>query len=314
MLSNISRIPKQIMKINFSNKQNQKQLVTPILFDVSLRDGLQGLSKERQESFSINDKIDIFHKIINLGTKNIEIGAIVNPKIMPAMADSLKMHKHATDFKKKVESMIGNNKTFELNNYIVVPNEKGFNIGMQHGVKNFSFLTSVSNSFQKKNVNKSLKETRVELNKMVGLLDDISDGFKTKLYISCINECPVEGKIDKDFIVHEILNYYKDLPVIDEFCLSDTCGSLNFIDYKYIVDNCMHFGIPSSKISLHLHVKNENIKELEKIMFYSLDNNIIRFDVSILESGGCSATIHSSKLLPNMSYELFYSFLKKYYE
>ena len=72
MLSNISRIPKQIMKINFSNKQNQKQLVTPILFDVSLRDGLQGLSKERQESFSINDKIDIFHKIINLGTKNIE--------------------------------------------------------------------------------------------------------------------------------------------------------------------------------------------------------------------------------------------------
>jgi len=312
MLSNISRIPKQSIKIKFSN--NLKQLIIPILFDVSLRDGLQGLSKERQESFSMNDKIDIFHKIINLGTKNIEIGAIVNPKIMPAMADSLKMHKHANNFKTRVESMIGNNKTFELNNYIVVPNEKGFNIGMQHGVKNFSFLTSVSNSFQKKNVNKTLKETRVELNKMVGILDDISDGFKTKLYISCINECPVEGKIDKDFIVHEILNYYKELPVIDEFCLSDTCGSLNFIDYKYIVDNCMHFGIPSSKISLHLHVKNENIKELEKIMFYSLDNNIIRFDVSILESGGCSATIHSSKLLPNMSYELFYSFLKKYYE
>ena len=76
MLSNISRIPKQIMKINFSNKQNQKQLVTPILFDVSLRDGLQGLSKERQESFSINDKIDILlNKIDNIlkSQKNINL-------------------------------------------------------------------------------------------------------------------------------------------------------------------------------------------------------------------------------------------------
>ena len=149
MLSGSLRIPTQIIKRNLSNKQ--KQMVAPILFDVSLRDGLQGLSMERQESFSINEKIDIFHNIMfNYGTKNVETGAIVNPKIMPIMADSLKMYKYVNEFKLKNEAMSENNKKFELNNYIVVPNEKGFNIGMQHGVKNFSFLTSVSNSFQQK--------------------------------------------------------------------------------------------------------------------------------------------------------------------
>ena len=147
---------------------------------------------------------------------------------------------------------------------------------------------------------------------MVEKLNMTPDGYKTKLYISCINECPLEGKIDKDYIVHEILNYHKDLLIVDEFCLSDTCGSLNFIDYKYIVDNCMHFGMPPSKFSLHLHVKKENLDELKKIVFYSLDKNIIRFDVSIIESGGCSVTMNTSKLLPNMSYDLLNSFLINY--
>jgi hypothetical protein len=72
--------------------------------------------------------------------------------------------------------------------------------------------------------------------------------------------------------------------------------------------------MPSTKLSLHLHVNKENIEDLKKIIFHSLDNNIIRCDVSILESGGCSVTLPSSKLLPNLSYEIFNNIYSKYLE
>jgi len=313
MLSNLSKSAKIMTRTNYNNKL--RELVPPILFDVSLRDGLQGLSKERQESFTLEEKQNIFHNIMfNYRPKNIEIGSIVSPKVLPIMSDSLELYDYAIDIiKKPVEKKRKNNSDINTNVYIVAPNEKGFAIGLNHGITNFSFLTSVSESFQKKNVNKTLKETKSELANICKKMESIiNTTFKAKLYISCINECPLEGKIDNDFIVHEIMHYSKDYPIINEFCLSDTCGTLNYEDYKYIVDNCIYFGLHPTKISLHLHVRKSSIEEIKKIVHHSLDNNIIRFDVSIMETGGCSITLSSENLLPNMSYELINYFFEKY--
>ena len=41
------------------------------------------------------------------------------------------------------------------------------------------------------------------------------------------------------------------------------------------------------------------------------DKNIIEFDVSMLETGGCSVTM-GSKTKPNLSYNLYYKFLCDY--
>jgi len=309
MLSNISKTV--TLRTNYNNKM--RILVPPILTDVSLRDGLQGLTREVQETFTLNKKKNIFHNIMfNYNPKNIEIGSIVNPKVLPIMSDSVQLYNYAVDFIKNVSKT-------DTNIYIVVPNEKGFNIGLSHGIKNYSFLTSVSDSFQQKNVNKTLFETKKELKKIFSkmeLLETIetieSCEFKTKLYISCITDCPLEGKIDNDRIIHEILYYNADFPKVDEFCLSDTCGSLKFDDYKYIVNSCIFFGLHPSKISLHLHINKKNIEEINQIVKHSINNNINRFDVSIMESGGCSLTMPSSDLLPNASYHLFNSLFKKY--
>jgi hydroxymethylglutaryl-CoA lyase len=280
----------------------------PILFDVSLRDGIQGMTECSKQAMTTNNKIDIFHNILfNYSPKKIEIGSIVNPKILPIMSDSLKIHKYAEDF-------IKNKNVCNPEIYIVVPNKKAFDIGFENGIKNFSFLTSVSNSFQKKNVNKTIHETITDLRKIYEKISSESheDECKTKLYISCINDCPFEGKIDNDIVLHEILNYHVNFPLVNEYCLSDTCGSLKFEDFKYIINACIFFGIPPSKISLHLHINKQNISEVEQIIFHSLDNNIIRFDVSILETGGCSVTLPSSQFLPNLSYELFNNIHSKY--
>lgn len=303
MLSNMSKI----RSVNINNVfQKYVNSAKPIFFDVSLRDGIQGMPKIRQENFSLNDKINIFHNIIfNYKPEKIEIGSIVNPKILPIMADSLKLYEYAINYIKKT-------KDYNPNIYLVAPNKKAILIGLENGVSNFSLLTSISNSFQKMNVNKSIYETRKEFTEIFKLVENSEPEINTKLYISCINDCPLEGKIDNDLIIREIMTYHKMFPGFQEYCLSDTCGSLKFEDYKYILDSCIFFGLPPSKISLHLHINKNNIEEISQIIYHSLDNSVIRFDVSILETGGCSVTMPTSNLLPNLSYELLNSVRSKY--
>ena len=52
--------------------------------------------------------------------------------------------------------------------------------------------------------------------------------------------------------------------------------------------------------------------EVEKIIHMALDRKIINFDVSLLDSGGCSITIPKENLVPNLSYELYYKSIVNY--
>jgi len=132
-----------------------------------------------------------------------------------------------------------------------------------------------------------------------------------KLYVSCISECPIEGKIDCDFIINRLvkLNTLK----VDAICLSDTCGTLQVEEFENIIDACIRFGLfRPIKFSLHLHVKEGREDEVEKIIHKALEYKIIDFDVSSLNSGGCSVTMNRQRLLPNLSYDLYYKSLCNY--
>jgi hypothetical protein len=100
--------------------------------------------------------------------------------------------------------------------------------------------------------------------------------------------------------------------MIGELCLSDTCGTLKFEDFEYIIDNCLYFGLPAKKLSLHLHYSAKNLENTKQIIHYAFDKNINKFDVSMIEGGGCSMTMSQEKCTNNLSYELFYKFLVDY--
>ena len=275
-------------------------------FDVSLRDGIQSLDVSEQEKFTTDKKKELYNHIISTYTpKNIEIGSCVNKKVLPIFNDTEEFLKFTDNNNKINESLI--------NNYVLVPNENQLKNAINFGVKNFSFITSVSNSFQVKNTKMTLEESDKMLYNMLYLLDD-SNKFRkmpsVKLYVSCINECPIAGKIDNDFIINRLLNLNK--MNVDTICLSDTCGTLTDEDFEYIVDTCIFFGLPSNRLSLHLHVKKERESEVEKIIHMALDRKITGFDVSLLESGGCSVTMDKNKIAPNLSYELYYKSLFSY--
>ena len=170
----------------------------------------------------------------------------------------------------------------------------------------------MSEAFQMKNTNKTLQQSKEDLKKVFERIKrEPCKKYTTKLYISCINKCPLTGYIANNFCIDEIEYYYKHYS-FDELCLSDTCGELSFGGYQYIIDKCIERGIPKSMFSLHLHVSKEQYENLEQILFYSFSIGINKFDVSLLETGGCSVTMKPQEIRANLSYELFYEILYKY--
>jgi hypothetical protein len=96
--------------------------------------------------------------------------------------------------------------------------------------------------------------------------------------------------------------------------LSDTCGTITTEDFEYIIESCLFFGLAPSKISLHLHVKNDKENEVKSLIHKALDFKINKFDVSYLKTGGCSVTMNAKNLAPNLSYDLYYKSFVSYIE
>jgi hypothetical protein len=133
-----------------------------------------------------------------------------------------------------------------------------------------------------------------------------------KIYVSCINNCPIEGEIKISRIIIALIKINKLNP--NKICLSDTCGNLKSEDFTSIINHCKMGEIDITKFSLHLHIHPDREKEAEKIFHEALDNGINEFDVSDVNNGGCSVTMDKSDLTPNMNYEQYYRFLTNYLE
>ncbi len=262
------------------------------LFDVTLRDGLQSIPK----IYTLKEKEKLFDTIVtHRCPSSMEIGSIVSPNILPQMQNSLELFQYANSFKSCFS------KPFDI--YMLTPNTKSLDTAIKHNVENFSFITSVSSAFQKKNINKSLDETKKEIEKMMELVVQVND-HKVKLYISCITECPVKGQLELQKIIDEILFYYYSYEHLNEICLSDTCGTLQFHDFKYILDELNKRNIDMDKLSLHLHNQSDK-QNIKNIILYAMKMEINKFDVSYMpDIGGCSVTMKETH--GNLGYEQIY--------
>lgn len=266
------------------------------LFDVTLRDGLQSIPK----IYSLAEKMDLGLDIIaNRNPYAIEVGSIVSPKIVPQMKNSIELFQ-------SFSSTYGIYKPIDI--YVLTPNYKSVQIAAKNDVCNYSFITSVSNMFQTKNTNMTIADTKNEIKYMVDLVKTTNEDNKIKLYISCFTECPIVGKMDNHAILAEIMYYYHTHgEQISNLCLSDTCGTLRFQDFKFIIDALIKKGVELENFGLHLHqqVTRDNVKN---IIMYGMKNGISQYDVSYIpEIGGCSATMENPS--GNVGYETIYECL-----
>lgn len=277
--------------------------INPVLTDVSLRDGIQGMSPNYM---TLTRKVELFHNIYSHKlAQNIEVGSIVNTKLLPIMADVSSLYNYCGQYIDDSPDW-----DYQPRLHAVVPKLSYLETAVSQNMNNFAFLSSTSNEFQKANLNMTLSHTKYQLKDMNQyLIDNDVRGYK-KLYISCVDTCPFRGKILNSDIAQEI-SEYSSWNFFDEICISDTCGKLTCANFRYIIDMCSQLNVNMDTISLHLHVSNRPT-HIENIIRYALNKHIHRFDVSMLSQGGCNMTLTRKELHQNLSYELFYGILTRY--
>ena len=267
--------------------------------DVSARDGLQSLKKV----LTLDQKIMLINDLTKCKFNEIEIGSLVNYKVIPTMSGSLELHKHFS-------------KNDKYNKYfLLMGNKNSISIANSNDMKNVSFFTSPSNTFNIKNINMNISDSFIRISDMIKMIDNRENVF-VKGYLSCIGSCPFEGDISIDSIVDSIIKF-REIGV-DEICLADTIGDLKKekLD-KILRDLCSKTDIKSENLSIHLHTNFLDYYWKENIRV-ALKYNIMKYDTSILNLGGCPAIYQKScsdKLNGNLNIvDAFEFFIDEGYE
>lgn len=235
------------------------------LTDVTLRDGLQSEKK----TISTQDKVSLFHQLLDCGYHRLEITSFSHPKWIPQLADSEAF----------CEGVFKSKKPFEMELMAFVPNLKGLERALKYPFSWFSFFTAASETFHQKNVNSSVDDGLRDLVLLIKKAHEQKQ--KCRVYVSTVFGCPYEGKISNDRL-REIIKKVKDCGA-DEIALSDTIG----VATPQQVEQVIHLSAslyPLDQTVLHVH--NTYGMGLANLAT-ALRLGVFQFDGSTGGIGGC---------------------------
>lgn len=173
--------------------------------EVGPRDGLQSAS----QILSVDERVQFVNRLVASGLTKVEVGSLVNPKLVPTMADS------DVVFEQLQPSAAANSAEYSL----LVPNTRGLERAINIGCKSVAFFSATSESFNLKNINRSVHESIAELVPMITAARIA--GMRIRLYISTVFDCAYEGTMDP---TNELKRFIPLFQEADEISLGDTTG------------------------------------------------------------------------------------------
>jgi hydroxymethylglutaryl-CoA lyase len=202
-----------------------------ILEDEALRDGLQS----EAQILSLDQKIELFNKLVEAGLTRIQAGSFVHPKYVPQMADT-------DEFIGRIKNTPG----VLLTGLIL--NARGLDRALACGLEHVSMSVSVSDTHSRKNVKRPADEALVG---MVELIKQAVDaGMTVRAGAQCTFGCVYEGAVPEK----NVLNALEAMAGAGahELNLADTTGMANPFQVKRLAESVRQ-AIPEAKLSLHLH-------------------------------------------------------------
>lgn len=231
------------------------------IIEVGPRDGLQN----ENNIVATEDKIAFIQALKQAGIREMELTSFVSPKWVPQMQDAEDIITNCLD---------------ENRNYVLAPNKKGMERLYATDCKNAAVFVGVSSTFNKKNINKTTRESMDELKPLIGELK--GKGYFVRACISTAFHCPYEGKIAKEDTLALCQEFADD--GVDELSVADTIGMANPKDVFTLFEK-LQSEMPSHMlIAGHFH--DTRGTALANI-FAALETGIHRFDASAGGLGGC---------------------------
>ena len=230
------------------------------IIEVGPRDGLQNEGRIVSTEF----KLQFIEGLQKAGIQEMELTSFVSPKWVPQMAD-------AKEIMAKTEK-IGRQ-------FVLAPNEKGIQAALESGAKAIAVFVGVSNTFNKKNINKTTAESMEALKPLVAQLKQ--DGIFVRACISTAFYCPFEGAIDPEDTL-ALCRQFAEWGV-DELSVADTIGMAT-PNESYVLFKKLLEAFPEVLIAAHFH---DTRKMALANIYAALNAGVTRFDSSAGGLGGC---------------------------
>ncbi len=231
------------------------------IVEVGPRDGLQN-----EASIPTHAKVALINQLSSSGHTHIEVGSFVSPKWVPQMADSDEVFKQITRNPDVIYAAL-------------TPNITGFDAAMKAQADQVAVFASCSESFSQKNINCSIQES---LDRFKPVIEKASQqGIAVRGYLSCIIDCPYEGKIQPE----QVADVAQQLISMGcyEVSLGDTIGTGTPLKVAQMLDAVMR-QVDQSKLAVHFH--NTWGQALANI-YQALQMGVNVIDSSVAGLGGC---------------------------
>lgn len=231
------------------------------IVEVGPRDGLQN----EKTFITFDQKLDLIRQLQDCGFPRLEVGSFVNPKRVPQMKDTAEI--------------VNTLELFDNSSLVLIPNMKGLELAISNHCSAVTVVLAISNTFNEKNIGKSVQESLSELKTIVEKARDA--GIFVRVDIATAFWCPFEGKMELDTLL-EVIEEIDQLNV-DEIILCDTIGKADPKQVYNTFNEVMKLNL-KAKIGAHFH---DTYKMGYANVYAALEAGIRIFDTAIAGLGGC---------------------------
>ncbi len=182
--------------------------VDVLISEVGPRDGLQSVEATMATAY----KLRWIDALVAAGLREIEVGSFVPAKLLPQMADTPDVVRHALTHP-------------GVTVMALVPNLRGAQAALAAGVQKLTIPVSASAAHSMANVRKTREDMVAEVRSIVALRNEVAPGVKIEAGISTAFGCTLQGAVPEDDVVW--LAGQCIAAGADESGLSDTTGMAN---------------------------------------------------------------------------------------
>ncbi|WP_059171032.1 hydroxymethylglutaryl-CoA lyase [Bacillus sp. FJAT-27445] len=231
------------------------------IIEVGPRDGLQN-----EKGFVPTEiKMQFIQALRAAGIREMELTSFVSPKWVPQMADAVEIVSACADTPGR--------------SIVLAPNKKGIDRAQETRCKAVAVFVGVSNTFNKKNINKTTAESMEELRPLIADLK--AKGYFIRACISTAWHCPYEGKISEADTLRLCTDFAE--AGVDELSVADTIG-MAVPTEAYSLFLQLKAALPGILLTGHFH---DTRKLALANILASMQAGIDRFDTSAGGLGGC---------------------------
>ena len=229
--------------------------------DVAPRDGLQNIA----DTLSTEAKIRLVRGLLDAGVPRVEATSFVSPSWVPQLADAPAVIAGLQDELARLR--------------VLIPNLRGLELALAHGVRNVLVTIAATDSFNRRNVNRTVNESLDEISHIVELAGERACVVDVAVSVSF--GCPFEGRVAPARVVELCADLIARGAA--EVGVADTIGVATPVDVTAMCALAAA-SVPIERLSLHVHdTRGLGVANV----IAAFDSGVRRFDGSVGGVGGC---------------------------